>query len=444
MQANRHRRLSFSKSRELQRRSHDIIPAGCHTYAKGDDQFPELAPGFIARGKGCHVWDVDGNEYIEYGMGCRAVTLGHAFEPVVDAVRQELSYGSNFTRPSPIELKCAEKLLDFIEGAEMVKFAKDGSSATTAAVKLARAVTGRDMIGICADHPFFSTNDWFIGTTALDAGIPSAVKKLTVKFNYNDPQSVKDLFRRYPGKIAGLIMEPAKYEDPHDDFLHTVQQICSDNGAVFILDEMITGFRWNNGGAQKEYGIVPDLSTFGKAMANGFSVSALAGKREIMELGGLFHDRERVFLLSTTHGAETHSLAAAIATMDTYAEEPVIEVLHRQGERLARGLETVIAVHDLQNYVRILGRPCSLVFATCDRQGRPSQAYRSLLMQELIRQGVLAPSLVISYAHTDEDVDRTVDAFDGALQVYRQALDAGVDGYLVGRPSQVVYRRFNF
>ncbi len=435
--------LNFSESRKLQRRSHALVPGGSHTYAKGDDQFPELSPGFIARGKGCHVWDLDGNEYIEYGMGCRAVTLGHAYEPVVNAVREELARGSNFSRPSPIEVRCAEDLLGMIEGADMAKFSKDGSSATTAAVKLARAVTGRDMIGFCADHPFFSTNDWFIGTTPLDAGIPAAVKSLSVGFNYDDIESVRSLFERYPNKIAALIMEPAKYADPRNNFLQQTQKHCEENGALFILDEMITGFRWHNSGAQKLYGVVPDLSTFGKALANGFSVSALVGKREIMELGGLFHEKERVFLLSTTHGAETHALAAAIATMRIYREEPVIETLHRQGERLANGLKAVIAAHKLENHVKIIGKPCCLVFATLDGDEKPSQAYRSLLLQELIRHGILGQSLVVSYSHTDEDVDRTVDAFDASLPIYKCALETGVESFLVGEPTRSVYRRYN-
>ena len=166
--------MDFRQSKALEQRSHALIPGGCHTYAKGDDQYPVLAPGFIVRGRGSHVWDVDGNEYIEYGMGCRAVTLGHAYSPVVKAAREEMLRGSNFTRPSPIELECAEELLGLIEGADMVKFTKDGSTATTAAIRLARAQTGRDRVAVCADHPFFAIDDWFIGTTPLDAGIPAA------------------------------------------------------------------------------------------------------------------------------------------------------------------------------------------------------------------------------------------------------------------------------
>lgn len=278
--------MNFTKSKELQKKSHDLIPGGCHTYAKGDDQYPLLAPGFIVKGKGCHVWDVDGNEYIEYGMGNRCVTLGHAYPAVVEAAQREMLNGSNFTRPAPIEVECAEELLSLVDGADMAKFTKNGSDATTAALKLARAYTGRDLIAYCSDHPFYAINDWFIGTTPLDAGIPQAVKDLTLSFHYNDVESVRSLFEKYPGQIAALILEPAKYEDPVDNYLHEVQSLCKEHGALFILDEMLTGFRWHNGGAQKYYDIIPDLSTFGKALANGFSVSALVGKKAFMELGG--------------------------------------------------------------------------------------------------------------------------------------------------------------
>ena len=240
--------------------AHHLIPGGCHTYAKGDDQYPILAPGFIARGLGCRVWDTDGREYIEYGMGNRAVGLGHAYGPVVQAVQQELCRGANFTRPSPLEVACAKQFLDLIDGAEMVKFCKDGSDATSGAVRLARAYTGRDLIACCADHPFFSVDDWFIGTTPMSAGIPEIVRQLTLTFRYNDLASAEALFQRYPGQIAALILEPARTEEPEDGFLQALQRLCHAKGALLILDEMITGFRWHNGGAQKLYGIVPDLS----------------------------------------------------------------------------------------------------------------------------------------------------------------------------------------
>ncbi len=435
--------MDFTKSKALQKKGHSLIPGGCHTYAKGDDQYPHLSPGFIVRGEGCHVFDADGNEFIEYGMGCRAITLGHAFEPVVRAAQREMVNGANFTRPAVVEFECAEKLLEMIDGGDMVKFAKDGSTVTTAALKLARAHTGRDLVACCEDHPFFATNDWFIGTTPVDAGIPQVVKDLTLTFRYNDIDSVRELFEQRPGQIAALILEPTKYDDPQDHYLHKVRDLCHANGAVFILDEMITGFRMHNGGAQKLYDITPDLSCFGKALGNGFAVSALTGKRDLMDLGGLYHDRERVFLLSTTHGAETHALAAAIAVMETYQNEPVVERIAEQGEKLKRGANEVIARHGLGEFVQVLGRPCNLVYATRDPEGQPSQSYRALFMQEIIKRGVLGPSFVISYAHSDEDVERTIQAVDGALYVYKRALEDGVEDYLVGGPTNVVYRRYN-
>ena len=438
-----HRRV-FAQSSKLRAMAHRLIPGGCHTYAKGDDQYPALAPGFIARGRGCHVWDADGNEYIEYGMGNRAVALGHAFPAVVAAAQRELSRGCNFTRPSPLEVACAEQFLRLITNAEMVKFCKDGSDATSGAIRLARAYTGRDLIAICGDHPFFSVDDWFIGTTAMNAGIPETVQRLTVKFHYNDIASIKALFAEFPGKIAAVILEPARAEEPQNGFLRDLHSLCHKEGALLIFDEMITGFRWDNGGAQAIYNIVPDLSCFGKALGNGFSVSALAGKREFMRLGGLDHtDKPRVFLLSATHGAETHGLAAAIATMQTYEREPVIAHLYSQGKRLQIGVDQVIERHGLSDFVKVFGRPCCLLYATLDQNRKPSQAFRSLFLQETIRRGIIMPSLVVSYSHTDEDIDRTLEAIHGALAVYQRALDEGVAQLLVGRPSQVVMRRFN-
>jgi glutamate-1-semialdehyde 2,1-aminomutase len=267
--------MKYARSHQLQARAHRVIPGGCHTCAKGDDQYPQLAPGFIARGAGCRVWDVDGNEYVEYGMGLRAVTLGHAFPSVVSAAQNAMLGGVNFTRPCEIEVRCAETFLEMVPNAEMVKFTKDGSAATSAAVKLARAHTGRDLIAICRSHPFFSSEDWFIGTTAMDAGIPQAIKDLTVSFDYNDMDSVEALFKQHSDRIACLIMEPCKYEPPSDNFLHRVQALCQRHGSLFILDEMITGFRMHNGGAQQLFGVTPDLSTWGKGLANGFALSAL-------------------------------------------------------------------------------------------------------------------------------------------------------------------------
>ena len=436
--------MRFERSNELRAKSQDLIPGGCHTYAKGEDQYPELSPGFIVRGHGCHVWDVDGNEFIEYGQGNRSVALGHAFPAVVEAAQRELLKGSNFSRPAWIELEAAEAMLSVVPGSDMVKFCKNGSDATTAALKLARAYTGRDFIACCRDQPFFATNDWFIGTTPMDAGIPGCIKDMTLTFRYNDLESVKQLFEMHPNSIAGLIMEAAKYADPAPGFLSDVLDICHDHGTLFIMDEMITGFRWHNGGGQAYYEVDPDLSCWGKALANGFSVSALTGKRKYMELGGLRHHSERVFLLSTTHGAETHGLAAAIATIKTYQREPVIDTICERGRRLLTEGTQLIESHGLGQHIQIQGKPCCLVVNTLDRNGRPSQAMRSLFLQETIQRGILMSSLVVSYSHSNEDIDRTLDAMDGAMKTYRRALENGVEHYLVGKPSNPVFRRFNF
>ncbi|RME19169.1 MAG: glutamate-1-semialdehyde 2,1-aminomutase, partial [Candidatus Zixiibacteriota bacterium] len=336
-----------------------------------------------------------------------------------------------------------EMLLSIIKRGEQVKFAKDGSTVMTAAVKLARAHTGRDMVAICADHPFFSYNDWFIGTTEMSAGIPDVIRNLTVSFRYNDLPSLEALFSRYPDRIACVVMEPERTDPPQGDFLHEVQALCRREGALFILDEMITGFRWHLGGAQEEYDLDPDLCGFGKALANGFALSALVGKREIMERGGLQHDKERVFLLSTTHGAENCALAAAIATMREYQHHDVVGRLHRQGQRLIDGITPIIKDLHLEKHFGLAGRPCNLVYVTRDQSGRPSQPFRTLFMQEIIKRGILGPSFVVSYSHSDDDIDYTVKAVGEALQVYRKAIDEGVEKYLQGRPVKPVNRRFN-
>lgn len=435
--------MNFENSNKIRKRFHQLIPGGCHTYAKGDDQYPEGMSPYIVRGKGSHVWDVDNNEFIEYGSGLRAVTLGHAFEPVVKEVRSQLEFGSNFIRPAEIELECAETFLDMIPSVEMVKFCKNGSEATSAALKLARAHTGRDMVAVCANHPFFSVDDWFIGTTGMPGGVPESIRQMTVKFFYNDIASLETLFDEYQERIAAVILEPEKEAPPVPGFFKAIRDCCNQNGAVFILDEMITGFRWHNSGAQALHGIEPDLSTFGKAMANGFSVSALAGKRELMQLGGYDHDKERVFLLSTTHAAETHGLAAAIATMKYYQANPVIESLWEKGRLLSEGLQQAASAAGVEDFVPILGQPCCLVYGSRDQEGQPSQPFRTLLIQELIKRGILASSLVVNLSHSEEDIEQTINSFAEAFDIYRKALDNGIEDYLVGRPVKPAIRQFS-
>ncbi|MFJ9241728.1 glutamate-1-semialdehyde 2,1-aminomutase [Streptomyces sp. NPDC101776] len=436
--------LHLPLSRTANERLHAMIPGGAHTYAKGDDQYPENLAPVISHGSGAHVWDVDGNRYIEYGSGLRSVSLGHAHPRVIEAVRRELGRGSNFVRPSIVEVEAAERFLATVPTAEMVKFAKNGSDATSAAVRLARAATGRSRVALCSDHPFFSVDDWFIGTTPMSAGIPSTTTELIATFPYGDLAATEEMLARYPDEIACLILEPATHTEPPPGYLAGLRELADRHGCVLIFDEMITGFRWSEAGAQGLYGVVPDLSTFGKALGNGFAVSALAGRRDLMERGGLRDtgDRDRVFLLSTTHGAETHSLAAAMAVQTTYVEEGITARLHTLGERLAAGVRDAAAAMGVGDHVVVRGRASNLVFATLDENLQPSQQYRTLFLRRLLAGGVLAPSFVVSSALEDEDIDRTVDVVAQACAVYRKALDAAdPTPWLLGRPVKPVFRR---
>ena len=434
--------FTLPRSRAANERLHALVPGGAHTYAKGEDQYPEGLAPVISHGRGAHVWDVDGNRYVEYGSGLRSVSLAHAHPRVVEAVRREPDRGSNFVRPSVVELEAAERFLATVPTAEMVKFAKNGSDATTAAVRLARAATGRPRVAVCADHPFFSVDDWFIGTTPMSAGVPAATTELTLSFPYGDLAATEKLLARYEDGVACLVLEPAAHSEPPPGYLRGLRELADRHGCVLVFDEMITGFRWSEAGAQGMYGVVPDLSTFGKALGNGFAVSALAGRRALMERGGLRHSGDRVFLLSTTHGAETHALAAAMAVQSVYVEEGVTARLHSLGERLAAGVGRAAADAGVGDHVVVRGRASNLVFATLDEDGQPSQEYRTLFLRRLLAGGVLAPSFVVSSALDDADIEHTVEVVAEACAVYRKALEAGdPTPWLAGRPVKPVFRR---
>jgi glutamate-1-semialdehyde 2,1-aminomutase len=434
--------FDWEQSSALLQRYARLVPGAAHTYAKGDDQYPEGLAPFIVRGNGARVWDADGHEYLEYGSGLRSVSLGHGHPRVVSAAARAMSDGTNFVRPTVLEVEVAEEFLACFDGLDMVKFAKNGSDATTAATRLARAATGRDLIAICGDQPFFSVDDWFIGTTAMPAGVPSTTRHSTVTFRFNDVESLRQLFAEHQGRIACVVLEAATAIEPEHQFLQDVRRLCDQTGTVLVFDEMITGFRWHLRGAQHVYGVRPDLATFGKAMGNGFAIAALAGRRELMELGGLDHDRERVFLLSTTHGAESHALAAAREVIRVYQTHDVTAVLRERGQRLADGVRAAASARGLQNHFFVLGHPANLVYATTDERGQRSQAFRTLFLQETIRRGLLAPSFVVSAALTEQDIDQTVDIVGDALDVYAKALESGTAHLLEGRSVKPVFRPF--
>lgn len=442
-----------------------LIPGGAHTYSRGSDQFPVNAPPLLERGKGAYVWDPEGNRFLDYGMALRAVTLGYADPRVNAAAWREIENGNNLTRASRIELEAAEVITDLIPSAEMVKFAKNGSNVTTGAAKIARAHTGRRFICIPRQHPFFSFDDWFIGTTPITRGIPEDHVGNTLVFDYGDIASLERHFQEHPGQIAGVMLEPATtltpcpsgcegeltHEAPcagcprrEEGFLHAVQRLCRAEGALFILDEMITGFRWHLQGAQTYFGVEPDITTFGKGMANGFSVAALVGRREVMEVGSIEREgAERTFLLSTTHGGEMSGLGAFVETVRIYREEEVCRHLWAYGARLRDGLDAIARELGIADQFAMDGPAISLNYVTRDREGEMSLALRTLFSQEMVRRGVLIPWIAVSQAHGDEELALTLDAARGALEVYRRALEEGVDRYLEGPAIKPVFRRYN-
>jgi glutamate-1-semialdehyde 2,1-aminomutase len=435
-------RRTSARSEAMRERAHLLIPGGAHTYSKGDDQFPANAPAFIQSGRGVSVWDSDGNEYLDWGMGLRSVILGHAYPTVTAAAAAELDRGSNFVRPSPLEVQLAERLVELIPCAEMVKLAKNGSDVTTAALRLARAATGREIVA-CANQPFFSVDDWFIGTTSMASGVPDATTNLTRVFRYNDLESLRRLFQENPGRIAAVILEAMTLEEPATGFLEGVRQLCTANGSVMIFDEIITGFRFGLRGAQHRFGVIPDLATFGKGLGNGFSVAALVGRRDIMELGGLRHSRPRVFLLSTTHGGETHAIAAALATLREVEDKDVPAHLSSVGADLVSAFREAAAGLGIEAHARALGATCSPAFAFHDRSGQPSAALRTLFMQEMVERGVLMPYIAPSFSHDADSVGRSAEAMRGALAIVREGIERGAASLIEGAVLKPVFRPYN-
>lgn len=442
-----------------------VIPGGAHTYSRGDDQFPSNAPQILLKGKDAYVWDGEGKKYLDYGMALRAATLGYANDRVNAAAFQQIKNGVNLTRASIVELEAAELLVDLIPSAEMVKFAKNGSNVTTAAVKVARAYTGRNYVCFPRQHPFFSFDDWFIGVTPLKRGIPEEFHKYSLLFDYNDLSSLEKHFSEHPHEISCVIMEPATTIDPcpahctkvkslaekcsdctnsKNNFLFKVKELCHKNGALFILDEMITGFRWHLQGAQTWFGIEPDMSTFGKGMANGFAISALTGKKEFMNVGGIKDaDMERTFLISTTHGAEMPALGAFIETVKIYKELDVIKHLWEYGAKLFNGINEISKNLGISNSFYMDGGYAIMNYITKDSTGNISLPLRTLFAQEMIKNGVLIPWIAVSYSHNDETLKQTLVSVEKALNVYKKALNEGVEKYLEGPVIKPVFRKFN-
>jgi glutamate-1-semialdehyde aminotransferase len=435
---------NFKLSDEYRNSIHNLIPGGAHTYSKGDDQFPILSPAAITHGKGCRVWDLDGNEYIECLGGLASISLGHAYEPVIERVTQELLRGNNFSRPSIIEKEVAERFLANVPGHDMIKFAKNGSVVTTAAVKLARAYTGRKIVARPIDHPFYSYDDWFIGSTDVKSGIPSDISALTVTYTSDNPQSLIDLFNQYPNDIACVISEPEKFNLLPENYLRDAIELAHKHGALWIMDEMITGYKTAYPGSMQKYNVVPDMATWGKGIANGFSFCCMTGKKEVMELGGIRKTgSEKLFLVSTTHGGETCSIAAAIATMDEFEKNPVIEHNQRMGQRFIDGSKAIFSKHGLSNHIRNMQFNWHASLGYFDAEGNNSFGLRTLFHQELIARGVLFQGIFCPhFSHTESDVDYILHAMDESCELFKKGLEDGYQHYLTGEPIKPVFRKY--
>lgn len=422
------------RSQALKVKAEQLIPSCTQTFSKGPTQYVQgVAPVFLVRGQGSHVWDVDGNEYIDYPMALGPIILGHNYPAVTEAVMRQIRDGTTFSLPHPLEVEVAERLVETIPCAEMVRFGKNGSDATSGAVRLARAFTGRDIIACCGYHGW---QDWYIGTTTRNRGVPKAVQQMTIPFEYNNIATLGRIFSEHPGQVAAVIMEPVGMVKPHDDFLQKVQKLSQREGALLIFDEVVTGFRLALGGAQEYFGVAPDLACFGKAMANGYPIAAVVGPQEIMELF------DEIFF-SFTFGGETLSLAAARATINEMEERNVIGHLWDQGQKLKDGYNVLAKEFEVDHLTECIGLPPRTVITFKDENGAESLVLKSLFQQECLKRGILfSGGQNICYSHTDADIEQTLRVYRSAMEILADAVRSGdARKRLEGEPVQSVFRR---
>jgi glutamate-1-semialdehyde 2,1-aminomutase len=408
---------SYARSQQMLDRAERVIPLGSQTFSKSKIQLPPgAAPLFLTHGHGGHAFDVDGNEYVDFINALMPNVLGYR-DPDVDlAIRRQLTRGISFSLPTELEMQLAERLVAHIPCAEMVRFGKNGTDATSAAIRLARAAVRRDRVMVCGYHGW---QDWYIGTTSRSLGVPAAFASLSHAVPYGDLAAVDTLFRKYPNEFAALILEPAGAAEPATGYLQGLKDLVHRHGALLIFDEIITGFRWSLGGAQGYYGVVPDLACFGKAMGNGMPISAVVGRADIMRL------MEDIFY-SGTFGGEALSLAAAIATIDKVEREKVTERLWQVGGELKRRASEKIAAAGLDGVIALAGTGTWPILTYKDHPHGSKEAIKTLFLREMIAAGVLInASHNMCFAHTEADCAHVLVAYDHALAALRDALDRG-------------------
>jgi glutamate-1-semialdehyde aminotransferase len=416
-------------------RAKSVIPSASQTYSKSYKYYCEgAAPAFLESAEGATVRDVDGNEYVDFVLALGAVILGYRHSRVDQAIKKQLDRGISFSQPHPLEVELAEKLIDIVPCAEMVRFVKNGSDATTAAIRLARAYTGKDLIACCGYHGF---HDWYIGSTSNHRGVPEAVRSLTKTFKYNDIESLEQLYDQYPGQIAVVILEPIALEYPENDFLGRIRDLTHRKGSVLVFDEVLSGFRLCLGGAHQHFNVSPDLCTFGKALANGMPLSAVVGRKDIMEL----MDRET--FISMTFGGETLSLAASLATLAVLEKDETYPHLWRLGETWLRETGELIGEKGLAPVMKTTGPAPHSGVAFSNVGAITATDWLSLYQQELISRGVLTLGINnYCLAHTMEDIQKYVRAMDESLDVLAQAREKGtVEPYMRGKRIEPIFKR---
>lgn len=417
----------------LATRALELIPGGSQTISKGPTQWVEAAPRFASHAQGPKLFDAEGRGFYDLPMALGPILLGHRHPRVDAAVTSALEQGVTFTLPHSIEVEVAELMTSMVPGAEMVRFAKSGSDVVSAAVRGARAVTGRDKVAFSGYHGW---HDWHIGATSRSKGVPQAVRDLTLPFAFNDLDSLRDLFAANPDEIAAVVVEPASVEEPQPDFLSGVRELCSAHGTMLVFDEIVTGFRLARGGAQELYGVSADYVCFGKALANGLPLSALCGSTEAMTVF------EEVFF-SSTHGGEILSLAAARATLQTVRNEGVCDGLWRRGRMLSDRISSSILAAGMEEVVLISGAaPRTVVRVIEDDPEAAELPGTSLMQQELARRGVLFNgSNFICHAHSDTDIEAIADAYAEAIGILADAWPGGVAERVEGPLLAPVFRR---
>lgn len=426
----------ISQSDAWWQRAVDLIPAGTQTLSKGPTQFVRgFAPKFLARGAGSHVWDVDGNEFIDYPLGLGPVTLGHAHPAVIAAVTKQLAEGNCFSLMHPLEIELAERLVGIIPCAEQVRFGKNGSDATTACIRAARAKTGRKHI---ARHGYHGWQDWSIEASygIRAKGVPDEVMALTRPFPYNDLAALEALLADPDCPCAAVIMEPVNLTPPQPGYLEGVRELATRYGAVLVFDEVITGFRYARGGAQEHFGVTPDLAAMGKGLANGQPLALVVGKREFMA------PFEEIFF-SFTFGGETSALAAGLAVLDVMEQEDYWGHVWRQGAKLQDGYRALAREHGLDNLTDCQGLPPWTIVTFADTPRWTGLQLKTLFQQEMIRRGILfSGSQFLSLAHSDEDIERTLAAYREAMRVLKFALEIhAVDALTQGGVIEAIFRR---